>query len=201
MQNEEFIQSSFCALNKLMEGNLYAIPEGTGLCHKKKDISQLLNMITEVELYNEITGQNAKAVELLVVNLIKGITGKATEGERKELFSVHFVDLLKLFSISFYEQELGGGWMGYGAGGKGEVKGLELGEEIGKSWEVVRGYVEGEGFEGVKEELEGMFVNPPSLNESGFKFIVGLLVNLVARGGDKDQPEPNENNVTSHKSE
>lgn len=177
-----------------MEGNLHAIPEGTGLCHKKKDISQLLNMITEVELYNEITGQNAKAVELLVVNLIKGITGKATEGERKELFLVHFVDLLKLFSISFYEQELG-------AGGKGEVKGLELGEEIGKSWEVVRGYVEGEGFDGVKEELEGMFVNPPSLNESGFKFIVGLFVNLVGRGGDNDQLKPKENNVTSHKSE
>jgi hypothetical protein len=35
-----------------MEGSMYAIPQDTGLGHKKKEISELLNMINELELYN-----------------------------------------------------------------------------------------------------------------------------------------------------
>lgn len=69
-----------------------------------KDVSELLNLINEVGLFNEINERNAKEVEELVIVLINGIRTKGSEKERRELFSVHFIDLLKLLMISLYEQ-------------------------------------------------------------------------------------------------
>lgn len=45
VQNEEFIKASLKALTRLFEGSLEAVPQEEGLCHKKSEIIEMLDVI------------------------------------------------------------------------------------------------------------------------------------------------------------
>jgi hypothetical protein len=50
IQNEDFLRASLRGLAALISGAFEAVPEGTGLCHKKEQVYLLISLIDECSL-------------------------------------------------------------------------------------------------------------------------------------------------------
>ena len=163
-----------------MQGSLEAIPEGAGLCHKRMEISDLLNTINELQLEQEINAKNSREVEELIRVLVEGINLKATPSEKAELYGAHFIDLLRLLAISIHEHHLG-----LFSISSVEVGPLMLEEDLkillSTATKMLENHV------GMVElELKETFNNLPSLGDPTFKFLTGLLTILSLSG---EQPQ------------
>lgn len=172
VQHPEFVRCSFKALARLTSGNLECVPEGTGLCHKKKDVYDLMNLITELELDKEVNSENCEAVEDFVASLITGVQKHALEAEQAEIFGTYFAEIVKLLLIINYERNL--------------VKHLPLSAKnsdinlslVGRCDEFVCANLETYK-ENIREYLTEQMRSPPTYGEANWKCIVGYWLLLM----------------------
>jgi hypothetical protein len=103
IQNEDFLRASLRGLAALISGTFESIPEGTGLCHKKEQIEQLIGLIDECSLCSEIYRVNAEESMSVVNELLTGLKKKASKEELSDIMSSYALPIIKLFAVSYYE--------------------------------------------------------------------------------------------------
>lgn len=89
VQNEDFLKASLKGLSRLIEGCLEAVPNGTGLLHKKGQVNSLVAMLGECQVDKEIYTGNCLEGRKVVEVLLKGLKQKALPSELAELMEVH----------------------------------------------------------------------------------------------------------------
>lgn len=91
-------------LAMMIKGNLDAIPGDEHLCHKKGNIIELLTMLQECEIAGDVYNFNCVEARQIAEEILSGIFSKASPEESSEIFSVHFLTIVKLIAVSYYEQ-------------------------------------------------------------------------------------------------